>query len=128
MSGQAAEKLEELLRAFDRLEEALARDAGADPLVLDASIQRFEFSIELFWRWLQAALLREGIIANSPRAAMRGAYAQGWLDTEQIWLDMIEDRNRTSHTYKEKLARAVYARLPDYLAAMRAALAKVPTA
>ena len=46
---------------------------------------------------------------------------------EAVWIDMIEDRNRTSHTYREELARQVFARLPAYLAAMRAALAQVPT-
>ena len=32
---------------------------------------------------------------------------------------MLEDRNRASHTYDEKLAEQIYARLPDYLPALR---------
>lgn len=127
MSGTAAERRAALLRALDRFGEVLARDAMADPVLIDAGIQRFEFSIELFWRVLQAALLREGVAVASPRAALRGAYAQGWLAEEAVWIGMIEDRNRTSHTYREELAREIFARLPGYLAAMRGALARVPT-
>ena len=75
----------------------------------------------------RAALLREGIMVASPRAALRAAYAQQWLADETIWLDMIEDRNRTSHTYREELAKEIHSRLPAYVVAVRAALAQVPT-
>ncbi|TCZ66099.1 HI0074 family nucleotidyltransferase substrate-binding subunit [Roseicella aquatilis] len=128
MSSTPEERRFALGRALDRFGEALARDPAADPLVLDATIQRFEFCVDLFWRVLQDALRREGIAVASPRAAFRGAYAQGWLDQEAIWLAMIEDRNRTADTYREALAREVFARLPGHLAAMRAALARVPAA
>ena len=56
-----------------------------------------------------------------------GRNAQQWLAEERIWLAMIEDRNRTSHTYREELAKEIHARLPAYLAAMRVALAQIPT-
>lgn len=111
---------------IDRLAEVLARDAAADPALVDAAIRRFEFSIELLWRLLQAVLQREGIRAASPRGAFRGAYAQGWLEDEGIWLRMIEDRNRTSHTYEENMAKDVFSRLPTHLAAMRDAPARLP--
>jgi hypothetical protein len=75
MSGAPAERRAALLRALDRFGEVLARDAVADPVLIDAAIRRFEFSIELFWRVLQAALLREGITVGSPRASLRAAYA-----------------------------------------------------
>ena len=104
----------------------LARDASSDRIVRDAAIHRFEFSIEVFWRVVQAALRREGIAVISPRATARPAYAQGWLEDEDLWLVMIEDRNRTSHTYEEEIAAEVFAHLPTYHAAMRAALARVP--
>lgn len=126
MSGNLAGRRATLLRALDRFGEVLARDAAADPVLIDAAIQRFEFCIELFWRLLQAALLREGITVASPRAALRAAYAQHWLEDEAVWLAMIADRNRTSHTYEEELAKQVLARLPGYLTAMREALARVP--
>jgi hypothetical protein len=34
-------------------------------------------------------------------------------------MSMIEDRNRTSHTYEETTARAVYGALPGYARLLR---------
>ncbi|WP_149537037.1 nucleotidyltransferase substrate binding protein [Siccirubricoccus phaeus] len=73
MSGEAVaalrERLGQVAQALDRFGAALARDPASDDLLVDATIQRFEFSIELFWSAAQAALRREGIEARSPRAA-----------------------------------------------------------
>ena len=33
---------------------------------------------------------------------------------ETDWLKMVEDRNRTSHTYEEETAEAIYLSLPRY--------------
>jgi hypothetical protein len=38
---------------------------------------------------------------------------------------MLQDRNRTSHTYDEKLAQAVFRRLPNYLPLLAALLGKI---
>ena len=115
-----AEREALLARALDRLDEALARDVLADALVLDATIQRFEFCVELCWRALKAALRVQGIEANSPRAAFRAAYQQGWIGDEALWLAMVEDRNLTSHTYRREVALDILARIPRYRDAMRA--------
>ncbi|MDO9711657.1 HI0074 family nucleotidyltransferase substrate-binding subunit [Paracraurococcus lichenis] len=126
MNNDPEERRAILLRAMDRFEEVLAKDLEAEPALVDSAIQRFEFSIELFWRLLQSVLEREGVRVASPRAAFRAAYAQGWLDGEAIWLAMIDDRNRTSHTYDEGIAQDVLSRLPSHLQAMREALARIP--
>ncbi|HEX6142728.1 MAG TPA: HI0074 family nucleotidyltransferase substrate-binding subunit [Geminicoccaceae bacterium] len=112
--------LAELGRALERLSEALAR-APDDPLVVDASIQRFEFTFELFWKLARRVLAGHGVDAPSPRATLRHAYRLGWLDDEARWLGMLEDRNPTSHTYREALAREIFERLPGHAAALRAA-------
>jgi hypothetical protein len=43
------EKLTNYNKSIERLNEALGRDES-DDLVLDAVIQRFEFTYELFWK------------------------------------------------------------------------------
>lgn len=100
--------------ATERLREALA-ELETTPLALDAAIQRFEFSYELAWKALRAHLLVEGIDVASPREAFSRAYVQGWINGEEVWLAMLADRNRTSHTYEEALAREIGKRLPGYL-------------
>jgi nucleotidyltransferase substrate binding protein (TIGR01987 family) len=104
----------QLCRATERLREALA-EVEANPLALDAAIQRFEFSYELAWKSLRAHLLGDGIEVASPREAFSQAYVQGWINDEEVWLAMLADRNRTSHTYEEALAREIGRRLPRYL-------------
>jgi nucleotidyltransferase substrate binding protein (TIGR01987 family) len=110
---------DDLGRSLDRLAEALAVPAE-QPLAIDGTIQRFEFTFELFWKAVRRLLARQGIDANSPKAVLQQAYRQGWLDDEQAWLRLLEDRNLTSHTYQEPLALEIYRRIPSHHGAMRA--------
>jgi hypothetical protein len=71
--------LDNLDRALSQLERALAQPAPND-LEVDGTIQRFEFSVELFWKTLRRALLEEGRVAESPRQAIAGAWRMGWLE------------------------------------------------
>ena len=120
MNERALEELSNnLARALDRLAEALDVPTD-DPLAVDGTIQRFEFTFELFWT-MQRLLAREGVEARSPKSALREAYRLGWLAGEQAWLDLLEDRNLTSHTYREALALEIYRRVPAHYAAMRGA-------
>lgn len=111
-------KLAALGKALQRFHESLQFDES-QPLVIDASIQRFEFSIELSWKSLKACLAQEGINANTPRECMQQAFAAHWFDDEKAWLSMLKDRNLTSHTYKEDLALDIYRRLPAHYQAMK---------
>lgn len=112
----AVEKLE---RALARLEEALAEDPSA-PLVIDGTIQRFEFVFELCWKAMRAVLADQGIETASPRGTIRAAYAAGLIDDEAAWLALLQARDETSHTYDEAQARQVYARIRDSLPALTA--------
>ncbi|MGB0721916.1 MAG: HI0074 family nucleotidyltransferase substrate-binding subunit [Gammaproteobacteria bacterium] len=101
-----------LAKALARFQEALAEPET--DMNRDATIQRFEFTVELAWKSIQIALRSEGSDCASPKACLRAAFKQGWLDDEGLWLAMLEDRNRASHSYDEKFARQLYARLRDY--------------
>ena len=94
--------------AFARLEAALEQDPRTTDLVVDGTIQRFEFAFELAWKLMQALLKVHGIEAASPRAAIKEAFRAGWLPDGEGWIDMLEDRNKTSHLYDETAAQAVY--------------------
>ena len=111
------EVLESFAAAVDRLGEALA--APESDLNRDAAIQRFEFSFELSWKAIQKALRGEGLDAASPKSCFREAYRLGWIQEEEPWLAMLEDRNLTRHTYDAKLAESVYRRLPGHLVPLR---------
>lgn len=101
------QSVENLERALNRLGEALAEPLD-NPLAIDGTIQRFEFALELTWKALKRLLEREGIEAATPRSTLKQAYAAGWIEDETAWLQMLRDRNATSHIYDEKTARRVY--------------------
>lgn len=118
-------------RALDRLEEAVAQPEAANPLVIDGTIQRFEFALELFWKSLKRLLAAEGIETATPKETIGAAFQAHWLHDQTAWLDMLADRNRTSHVYDEAMARSIHGRIKDYAPLMRTTfarlLAKVPS-
>ncbi len=102
-------KLVDLDRALDRLQQSLLRDAERDDLVVDATIKRFEFTYELAWKLMKAYLEYNGNLdGNSPRRAIQEAFKIGILPSGDGWLEMLEDRNRTTHTYDEQTAKEIY--------------------
>ena len=114
MPGEEARVFDRLERAFRRLNEALARPDD-DTLALDASIQRFEFTIELFWKVMKRLLAREGVRTATPRETLERAFQAGWLNDEATWLEMLRARNETSHAYDEELALRIRAKVRAHL-------------
>ena len=116
-------RLTSLRNAVVRLREVLA--VAETDVSRDAAIQRFEFCFELAWKAVQERARNEGLDCQSPKGCLKLAFKSGWIQDESGWLAMIEDRNRTSHTYDERLAKDVYRRLPQYLPLLDALLAKL---
>jgi nucleotidyltransferase substrate binding protein (TIGR01987 family) len=112
--AKLAQSVANLGRALIRLEEAVAPLESSSSLAVDGTIQRFEFAIELFWKTLKRRLAIEGIETATPRETLGAAFQARWLDDETTWLDMLADRNRTSHIDDENMARAIYARIRGY--------------
>lgn len=98
----------ELEKALKRLEEALALENN--DIIRDSCIQRFEFTIELSWKLMKKVLSSEGIQElDSPKAIIRSAAKAQLIDDAESWLHFIDQRNLSSHTYREDLAEQVYA-------------------
>ncbi|MCX6937110.1 MAG: nucleotidyltransferase substrate binding protein [Verrucomicrobia bacterium] len=96
--------------AFARLSAAahLAATRPLTDLEQQGLIQAFEFTHELAWNVLKDYLEAQGIsgIIGSKNAC-REAFKNGLLVEGQIWMDMIQARNRSSHTYNESTAREI---------------------
>lgn len=71
-------------------------------------IQGFEFVHELAWDVLKDFLEYEGIqgIIGS-RGAVREAFKRGVIPEGDVWMDMIDKRNLTSHTHNADLAQSL---------------------
>jgi nucleotidyltransferase substrate binding protein (TIGR01987 family) len=81
-------------------------------------IQAFEFTFEQCWKALQKRAGAEGVEIGSPKKAFSFALQNSLIDSKQesIWLKMIEDRNLTSHTYREDVAKEILLRITrDYI-------------
>jgi nucleotidyltransferase substrate binding protein (TIGR01987 family) len=50
----------------------------------------------------------EKIEAFSPKSAFQAAFQLGLIDDEQLFIDIIEARNKTSHVYSELTADEIY--------------------
>lgn len=65
-------------------------------------IQFFEMSFELAWNTLKDFLEEQGFTdVKSPRAAIKKAFETGLITEGHQWLELLENRNLTSHTYDE---------------------------
>ncbi|RZN13528.1 MAG: nucleotidyltransferase [Methanosarcinales archaeon] len=120
--------MEKLRRRIKEAENALEtlREILREPysvIVRDATIQRFEYTFEIFWKLVKEYLYtHEGIRCNSPKSCFREASSVGALSEEQTiaCLEMTDDRNLTSHTYVEEVAESIYKRTRDYCKLMYA--------
>ncbi|WP_100011804.1 nucleotidyltransferase substrate binding protein [Lentibacillus sediminis] len=107
------EKLGDYKRASNKLDEATKIQLDYD-IIYDAVIKRFEFTYELSWKLMKRYLQYTGISElKSPRATIREAYAYGLIDDGEQWIDMMEDRNKTSHLYDEEEARLIYEKVKN---------------
>ena len=123
-----SDKLEKSLfllkRAVERFSEAL--DEPVTPIVMDATIQRFEFTYELLWKTVKAFLEDiHGIRAVSPRQVFKEANSLSLIEDDDIFLEMIKSRNLLSHTYNEEQAADIYKKCPIYLSAIKNLYSKI---
>ena len=111
--------------AVNRLQEVLAINDNTIDYLPDATIQRFEFTIELFWKVLKKFLAYEKIESTTPRDVLSKAYQYELIDDEKVWLAMLDDRNNTSHMYKQEAAQKVYLRIKEYFPTIQSAYQKL---
>ena len=99
--------------ALNRLKEALVEDLGKGDIIIDGTIQRFEFSFELAWKLARAILYFNGIEADTPKSVIKEAFKIKMIDNGDGWIDMLEDRNKTSHIYDKDTAQLIYNKIKE---------------
>ncbi len=115
----------QLLKAYKSLAIILdrfnARAQTADEIELeayaDSAIKRFEYSYDLTWKYLKLFLeQKHGIIQKSPKTVIQECSKLGLITDEEnlLLLTMVDDRNITSHTYDEEIAREIFSRIAGY--------------
>lgn len=104
------QRFENFQRALNQLSAAvrLSETRPLTDLEKQGLIQGFEFTHELAWNVLKDYLEMEGIqgLVGS-RSTVREAFKRGLVRDGEIWMDMIEKRNLSSHTYNQSVAEAI---------------------
>jgi nucleotidyltransferase substrate binding protein (TIGR01987 family) len=87
---------------------------GSNPvnIIKEGIIHRFEFTHELAWKVMKDYLEFEGYqdITGS-RSATKEAFNSGLIREGQIWMNMIESRNNTVHTYNEAILEKEFTKI-----------------
>lgn len=68
-------------------------------------IQFFEMTFELGWKTMKDYLESQGYMVKSPREAIKQGFQIGLIEEGHIWLEALSNRNLTSHTYDEDIAK-----------------------
>ena len=104
------QRFDNYLRAFRTLAAAveLSRTRSLSELEQQGLIQGFELTHELAWNVLKDYLENQGITGLiGSRDATRMAFKNNLIENGDAWMDMIKDRNKTSHTYDLAVAGEV---------------------
>ena len=109
----------DLGEALVRFENVLKEEPAKAPYRVEAAIQIFEYTFELYWKLLKKVCIQQGLDATSPRNTLEQAYSIKLIDHESSWIKMLDDRNLTSHTYRYPLAYAIFERCKVHSVTMR---------
>jgi nucleotidyltransferase substrate binding protein (TIGR01987 family) len=130
-------RLEQALSYFTQIKESCKKiqPNGEENIVYtvarDSIIQRFKFSVELFWKYIRLYLEDQENVAvdiNTPRAVIRTACQARIISEDQavLCMSMIESRNLTSHIYEEEIAEQLSKDIPRYYELMKKIIDTLP--
>ncbi len=86
----------------------LAEERDLSELEQQGLIQAFEYTHELAWKTLKDFLEYRGNTGiYGSKDATREAFKLGLIENGEVWMDMIQSRNKTSHTYNEETVKEI---------------------
>jgi len=115
------------VKAFLKLEQAVLKitedyqikengtideDSFLDDIIKEGLIQRFEYTHELAWNVMKDFLENAGNNnVFGSKDATKEAFAAGLIANGEVWMDMIQSRNKTSHTYNAETADDIFMKI-----------------
>lgn len=95
-------------------DELESEDLGhiVDELIKEGLIQRFEYTHELAWNVMKDyAIFQGNSTVGGSRDATKEAFKLNLIQDGENWMDMIQSRNKTSHTYNEHTANEIFEKI-----------------
>jgi len=109
------------IQRFDSYKKALAvleravsagQERKLNELEEQGLIQGFEFTFELSWKLLKDYFESKGFKDfHGSKDTFKLAFQEGLINEGEIWMEMIDSRNRSSHTYEESVAKQIISRI-----------------
>lgn len=114
-------------KALDKLSEAVQKvkqdyswddgndistDHFLDDIIKEGIIQRFEYTYELAWNVMKDYFRFQGNTnITGSKDAIREAFSNRLVTNGELWMEMIQSRIKTSHTYNEEVADAIFQKI-----------------
>ena len=87
----------------------LAQERTLSDLEQQGLIQSFEYTHELAWNVMKDYLVYQGdSTVGGSRDATRSAFQLAIIEDGVTWMNMINSRNQTSHTYNQETANEIF--------------------
>lgn len=105
------QRFENYKKALAKLGEAVQLDSvrKLSELEKQGTIQAFEYTHELAWKVMQDFFIYQGNSEiRGSRDATRQAFSANLITDGDHWMEMIKNRNLTSHTYNEQISDEIY--------------------
>jgi nucleotidyltransferase substrate binding protein (TIGR01987 family) len=111
------QRLSNYTKALSQLASAveLSRTRALSELEMQGMIQAFEFTHELSWNVMKDYLNDQdgGLSIGGSKDATRLAFSRGLISNGEVWMEMIKDRNLSSHTYDQQTVLSIVSRVTD---------------
>lgn len=99
------QRLSNYSKALSQLEEFVEKGKELNKMEEQGMIQAFEYTYELAWNTIKDFYEDQGETSiQGSRDAFQLAFKRGLIINGEIWMEMLKDRNRTSHTYNKEVA------------------------
>jgi len=110
MKNEFEMSYEKFVTACERLREVIEQNPLTE-ILRDSTIKRFEFTYELCWKTLKLYYKEKGKDLRYPKDAFQEAFNDGLIEDEQLFLEILKDRNQTVHVYSQEDIEKIYAHI-----------------
>ena len=92
-------------KTLKQLDKFIEKVESLNELEEQGLIQSFEYNFELAWNLVKDYYEFQGETAiQGSRDAFRMAFRRGLIEDGEGWMNMIESRTKTTHTYNKEMA------------------------
>lgn len=110
------QRLSNFKKALNKLNSAvrLSKERKLTELEQQGLIQAFKFTHELTWNVMKDYLYYQGnTLITGSRDATREAFNKGLIVDGEQWMEMINSRNQSTHTYNQETADEITGKIGD---------------